>query len=367
MKNILVISNIPSPYRVKLNRFLQQKYKEFSFTFLYTNCIESDRLWSIREQENNRIILKSKILKFKGNSNGGTATRYIHIPNDLLKTIKKINPDIIIASEYNISAFLALCWCKLNDRKYINLTDGTLHSESKINVIQKFNRYFIIKNSNAYIASSTKASEKLKKWGAKDSKIFISLLTVDVSPFLTANREPINNRLLYVGRISKEKGLDILIDALQYVKNDFELHIVGNDVNGEKIELIHQIEEYHLSEKIKFVGFKENNDLLDEYSKAKCLIVPSRSDCFGLVMVEALAMGLPIIASKYADGFFDIIKKEDIGEVVDPFDAKMFAKTIDKFIDKKIHTTRNYSLVNKFLFDSTSTGYYNAISEVIEG
>lgn len=367
MKKILVISNIPSPYRVKFNSFLQQKYDEFAFYFLYTNFNENDRQWSFREKENNRIVLKSKILILKGNPNGGTATRYIHIPLNYVESIKKINPDIIIGSEYNMAAFFALCWCKIRKRIYINLTDGTLHSEKYLNFIQKFNRHFIIGNSDAFIASSTKASEKLTKWGASSQKIFISLLTVDITPFLSINRNPVCNRLLYVGRISKEKGLDLLIDALKYVKNDFELRIVGNDVNGEKKEVIDKIKENNLTNKVTFLGFKENADLLSEYSKAKCLIVPSRSDCYGLVMVEALVSGLPIIASKYADGAYDIVKSENIGKIIDPFDLKTFGEIIDEYICKENNDNRDRFLVNKFTFNSTSIGYYDAIKETMKG
>ena len=75
--------------------------------------------------------------------------------------LKNLNPDVIIGSEYNLSAVQTFLWAKGRGIPYINLTDGTLRSETYIGRIQKLTRKLIISRSDGFLASSTKAKEKL--------------------------------------------------------------------------------------------------------------------------------------------------------------------------------------------------------------
>lgn len=63
--------------------------------------------------------------------------------------LTRINPDVVIAWEYNPSALKALLWCKRHGRKFIHLTDGTLHSERNIGRVQKLMRHIIIRHADA--------------------------------------------------------------------------------------------------------------------------------------------------------------------------------------------------------------------------
>lgn len=62
--------------------------------------------------------------------------------------LTRINPDVVIAWEYNPSALKALLWCKCHGRKFIHLTDGTLHSERNIGHVQKLMRHIIIRHAD---------------------------------------------------------------------------------------------------------------------------------------------------------------------------------------------------------------------------
>lgn len=140
----------------------------------------------------------------------------------------------MIAAEYNLAALQCIAWCKLHRKKFIHLTDGTLHSERQIGKMQKLSRKIVCNSADACIASSTKAKEKLLAWKVRESAIFISLLTVDGSGYQKVKKNRKKGRLLYVGGIIKRKGLDLLIEALSYVKEDYSLHIVGDGEEEER-------------------------------------------------------------------------------------------------------------------------------------
>lgn len=360
MSKILIITNIPSPYRVDFFYYMQTHITEHEFHVLYCARNESNRCWNTTEKKLlNSHFINSKVITIKKKYD----TRFIYIPKDILKQISKINPDIVIGWEYSPTIILALIWCKLNKKKFIHLTDGTIYSERNIGKAQKLSRKIIIQNCDAAIASSTKAKEKLLSWGMSPEKIFVSLLTVNIDNFSDIQRMPEKGRILYVGSMIERKGLDLLISALKYVKNDFCLHIVGNGTDEEINNIKNLAQESNVLDSIEICGFKQGRDLIEEYQKAQIFVLPTREDCFGLVLLEALCTGVPIISSKYADGAYDIVSERQNGVLVDPFDRVMFSREIDNVFNGVYKLKKaNASTLRKFSFSAVSNGYIKAIA-----
>lgn len=363
MKRVLLITNIPSPYRVDLFYYLQTNISKYQFHVMYCAKDANNRCWNIEQKKiiNSHFLDSTTIMK-----KNKYDTNHVYIPKNLWKKLSEIRPDIIIGWEYNPSAITALLWCKLHKKKYISLTDGTLYSERNINYIQKINRKIVSTNCDAALASSTKAKEKLLAWGIPPEKIFVSLLTVDTENFIKVKPEPQVGRILYVGSMVKRKGLDLLISALRYVSCDYSLHIVGNGTDEEIDEMKMRAKNANVINSICFCGFKQGEELIEEYKKAQLFVLPTREDCFGLVLLEAFCMGVPIISSKYADGAYDIVEDGENGILVDPYDAKEFGAIIEKTIlGKSFQKEKNkVNTIDKFAFDKVAQGYIDAIEYV---
>lgn len=106
-------------------------------------------------------------------------------------------------------------------------------------------------------------------------------------------------RLLYAGRVAKIKCLDHLIHATVVLPpEDWRLRIVGPDQEDHTAELKSLAQQLGVIDQIDFVGPKYGDELTKEYASADCLILPSHSENFGSVVLEALAVGTPVIASK---------------------------------------------------------------------
>lgn len=364
MKKVLIISNIPAPYRVALFAYLQAHRKDICWHILYTSHTEGDRAWQVSlEGLENVHFLRSHVLKVKGGAVGGTASRFIHIPYGLTKTLNEVKPDVIIGGEYNLSAVRALLWAKRHGVPYVNMTDGTLRSETYIGRVQRATRKLIIGKADSFLASGTRAKEKLLHWGADPEKIAVSYLTVDVTPYLRLQRQPEPGSLLYVGRISREKGLDLLVAALAKMRKDCVLQVVGNDVDGEQEKIQALAEELGVASKIRWLGYREGEALYQAYARAAVLAVPSRSDCFGLILVEAGCAGLPIVASCYADGACDVITPGVNGQIADPEKPEAFAACLDGLLENPgAPETLRGALGEKFSFAAAAEGYVRAVN-----
>ncbi|WP_143315767.1 glycosyltransferase family 4 protein [Clostridium sp. HBUAS56017] len=359
---ICIVTNIPSPYRVDFFNFLADN-TDYEITIIYSSKNEDNRSWEIdKSLIKNSVFLKSKTIKLKKKMDN----KYIHIPVGIIGRLKEIKPDVVIGCEYNPTILLAFIWCKIRKLKYISWSDGTLNSEKDINKVQFLLRKLICRNADSLVASSTATKMAQIKYGAKEEKIFISLLTVDIDKYIIkrnfnkANEVP---RLIYVGSLIKRKGVDLLLDALSLVNHEFVLNVVGE--GEEKYKLEAQARELGIMNKVKFLGYLQQNDLKKVYAESDIFILPTREDCFGLVIIEAMCAGLKVIVSKYADGANDLIVNGDNGLIIDPFNKTNFAISIESFImDKKVDNELNkglYKNIDKFNFKNVTDGFVRAI------
>jgi glycosyltransferase involved in cell wall biosynthesis len=122
---------------------------------------------------------------------------------------------------------------------------------------------------------------------------------------------------LYVGRLVPEKGVFDLLAAYRNlprgVREDFGLVFVGSGVCRAELETRARGLK---SGTIAFTGFLEKEELADIYARAAALVLPTHSDVWGLVVNEAMACGLPIIASSVAGCVADLVEDGWNGRIV---------------------------------------------------
>ncbi|MCR5527412.1 MAG: glycosyltransferase family 4 protein [Lachnospiraceae bacterium] len=365
MKKLLIITNIPSPYRVDFFEYLQKTVDDFEIHILFQSGNEgSFRKWSGGEE---RLInvhtLRSKVIRATGKD---ITEKFL--PSGCGAEIESIFPDVVVSMEYNAAALMAKHWCNKNHVPYISWSDGTRYAERNIRFYQKIFRKYIVRKTAAFIASSTKTRENQIYLGADPERIYISELAIDIRRYGSAGRNYRHNgTLVAVGGLIERKGIDLLLNALSLIKNEnWELHLVGE--GPEKANLERRAEELGIAEKVIFKGFMSGDDLTAEYENAGIFVFPTREDCFGLVTLEAMCCGLPVIASKYADSSYDLIDEGKTGFIIDPFNSKAFSDSILKLLrDEKLANDMSVAGKEKtclFGFEKTSVGFMNAVRSV---
>ena len=117
--------------------------------------------------------------------------------------------------------------------------------------------------------------------------------------------------LLYVGRLSRLKQIEVAIDTIVFLKNNkikCKLNIIG-PISDEVYykELLKRVEENKCTDSIEFLGSKSNLELVSYYQKSHLLLFPSAHESFGMVMTEAMACGVPVVALKGAGGPDEVV------------------------------------------------------------
>ena len=106
-------------------------------------------------------------------------------------------------------------------------------------------------------------------------------------------------RILSVGRVVYQKGYDVALDALVSLKDlEWEWHIVGDGPHLDALRAM--LEKYGLEDRVHFMGWEAANDVKLEYARANLFLHPSRHEGMPNAVLEAMASGLPVIATRIA-------------------------------------------------------------------
>jgi rhamnosyl/mannosyltransferase len=201
-------------------------------------------------------------------------------------------------------------------------------------LLAPYKKYFlsrVLLNASKVICLTEEQKIQIaKKYKLSKSKITVIPNGVDQKYFIKRTQTLRNNfQLLYIGRLSAQKNLELLINAMLYVKNKVTLNIVGEGEEREKIE------KFINEKKLKNVylhGKKTGQELLRFYGKADLFLISSKKEGFSLSMLEAMAAGIPIIASS-APGIDSVL--DGCGVVVKNATPRTFAQNIDTLLSNK--------------------------------
>ena len=145
--------------------------------------------------------------------------------------------------------------------------------------------------------------------------------------------------LLTVGRLSareRHKGYDRILQALPRVREIVpNVHYILGGAGDDLPRIKDLIREFKLEGYVTLPGFIEDRELCDHYNLCDAFVMLSKWEGFGIVFLEALACGKPVLAGN-KDGSQDAVRHGELGLLIDPFDVDKIATTLIDLLQKKI-------------------------------
>ena len=180
-----------------------------------------------------------------------------------------------------------------------------------------------------------------------------------------------NRIILYVGRLHKEKGVKYLVEAFKTVKQwhpDVVLLIVGE--GSEKENLVFQAKQLGLQQSIMFMDFLPHEMLPELYNSCDILSLPSIAEAFGMVLIEAMACGKPVVGSRVG-GINDIIEDSENGFLVEPGRPDQLAEKIhlilsDKKLLKRLGTKARKKVEDKYSYYAVAKKAMSIYEQALE-
>ena len=226
------------------------------------------------------------------------------------------------------------------------------------------------------IASTADESQELvESYGANPSRVLVVAPGVDLTTFRAVDRVEARRKIgfgdgplmLFVGRLERLKGVEIAIRALAQLRADgnpeLRLVIVGEDARQGGVHDADESEKERLKtlagwlgvrESVDFVGSVAHHELPYFYSAADCCVMPSYSESFGLVGLEAQACGCPVVGSGVS-GIRSVVRDDVTGFLVDGDDPAQYAERIGRLL-REPELARQMGLRGRLLAQRFSWG-----------
>jgi D-inositol-3-phosphate glycosyltransferase len=179
--------------------------------------------------------------------------------------------------------------------------------------------------------------------------------------------------LLYVGRFAPEKRLERLIHAIGGLNHipRLRLIVVGGDGNGhpKSMEMIEWCRSLQVADRVDFPGRVDQKELPSYYCAADMLVLPSAYESFGMVALEAMACGTPVVATRVG-AMEEIIRKGVNGTLVDGFKSANLADAVTGLLSRKPRQTAEIKTIRRSVrrYDWTRVAagvlnvYYDSLS-----
>lgn len=349
-QRVLYLTNIPSPYRVEFFNELS-KYMDVTVAFELRTAKNRDKSWQSEENYKfNSVFMKPLITRVE--------TAYC---SEVFKLIKEFKNDIIVVGGYATpTGMAAILYLKMNKIPFYLNCDGGFVSND--NIIKKRIKTFFIGSASYYLSPGEGADDYLVYYGAKRDVIFhysfSSLKERDIESSITKLDEKMVIRsilgideqrmIVFVGSLIHGKGVDILIKACENFE-DTAVVLVGESDISEYERLISD----KLKEHIYTVGFKKKGEVQKYYQAADVMVLPTRQDVWGLVVNEAMAVGLPVVTTDKCLAGLTLVKNGENGYIVPVEDVEATKAAIEKVFEgdnssefgkKSLEKIRNYTI-----------------------
>jgi glycosyltransferase involved in cell wall biosynthesis len=180
---------------------------------------------------------------------------------------------------------------------------------------------------------------------------------------------PEKNIVLYTGRMSSEKNIDVLIKAIPYVKDEVEAHFLFCGSGGSyKQKMVRLTEELKIAGKTTFIDFLDWKDYPNIYSLADVFVMPSEAELQSIVTMEAIASGLPVVVVN--KGAVHELACLDNGLLFEPRDSKQLAGNIVRILsDEKLRKTmgkNSLELARRHSMDYVRSQFEKVYMEVMQ-
>jgi glycosyltransferase involved in cell wall biosynthesis len=329
---ITLLTEIPAPFRNPLfSALAEMPDVELDVLFLSLNDPRRPH-YRLYETE---LSFPWRALRGRSVLRGGT---WLMLNRGVLRALRQTRPEIVVVGGWNQPAFwLAALWVKLRRRRLVVWVESTANDARSGHRPLEFAKRWFARHSDAVLVPGRLSAEFVRALGTSAERIHVAPNAIDATIFGERVAERRTGRaqlrgerglegpvILYVGRLDGEKGLDVLLRSMWTVTAT--LVLAGSGTLAGELEA-------GAPANVRFLGAVEREELVNWYAAADVFVLPSRSEPWGMVLNEAAAAGLPIVATDAVGAAYELVEDGANGFIVPAGDEYALAASLQRLVE----------------------------------
>lgn len=269
---------------------------------------------------------------------------------------------IVVGCVNNKHQICSILYMRLRRIPYIINLDGPLFQSGTS--LKRRMRRRVLKGADAYLVAGKTSVDSVRRELGESIRIspyaFTSLTKGRLAECASIQYERDENLILCVGQFRPYKGIDVLLDAFAGLRRgELRLRVIG--AGGQDAELKDAIRARGLEADVEVVPFLTPDELVREYARAGLFVLPSRQECWGLVVNEAAACGCPIVSTWGSGAAVEFLAQDYSKLLAIPSDAASLRNSLEYYLAFDEYEKEIYS---NYLIDKAQN--YSIEAEVAE-
>lgn len=371
---LAVIQPILSPIRRPLWEIIAATPGVDLKVFVLTRTLPRRRHWDVHAEERFDVeVIGAMKQAVSGKVPGGRTDRDMRLlAPRLARQVAAWKPDALLCT--NISEFVTLFPLRFMHATSIGVSVAdTPHTASCYSALRQRIRAFLYRRMDFHAAYGSEAKKYLESIGIAGNGVRHSMWSVDNSLYAdSADRrnKPADTRTRWisVGALIPLKGFTELLEAWRSQSREFlasnQLVIVGEGPVEARLQKF--IDDELPAESAVLAGYRTPQELIPLYKESDVFIFPTLKDTWGLVVNEAMASGLPIVCSRYAGCYSDLVQSSN-GVVIDPMQSDALARDINEFWNRREQWDQmgkaSMEIIADFSLEATASAIIEAARE----
>lgn len=327
---VAIVTNIPTPYRLKVYALLAQA-PGIQLRVFYCSGREPDRAWDLAPDQYESVYLKERFISL--------SDRFVHINPDVWSKVSAFKPDVTVTTGFNPSHLIAFVYAMVNRSRHVAMTDGTKTSEEKLSVLHQWVRRWVFGRTQAFVGASDGAFDLFEQYGVPRHLMFKSHLCANNEAFAGHHAMAKRFDFIYCGRFVAIKNplfaLRVAQQCAQQLGRVVRIALVGSGTMEPEMRDLAST----MSDQVEatFVGFAKQSELPTWYGASRVLLFPTSWDPWGVVANEACAAGVPVMVTPEAGVAGEIIKDQVNGYIL-PLDEALWVRHACRLLqDSALH------------------------------
>jgi glycosyltransferase involved in cell wall biosynthesis len=342
MRKVLIVTNIPTPYRIPLFNELAVQLRTAGYAMHVTFAAAGyrRRQWQI---DLSQCRFEHEVMRSGTFTLAGGESVSFTYPG-LYALLRRYAPDITVIIGYSLGTVKLWLRNRVRRTPYV-IWSGAIGGAETGSAWRRAQRRILVRDAAGFIAYGGAAQRYLESLGAPRERIHIARNTVETEFF---RRETGRLRaattgpeILAIGDLTERKANDLLLPAFARVARErpaARLTLVGEGPERARLEAMAR--DLGVADQVEFAGFRQRTEIPGFLARARCLAFPTRFDIWGLVLPEAMAAGVPCVASIHAGATEDLIEEGVTGLRADFADTHAVARQLAWMLDHPAEAQR---------------------------